>query len=126
VQATGRERQRESESDRVKQRRQSVKNIRILSGRGTLYIYIHIYIYVYIYICICLCICIYKLAGSSRLHRYPPPNRSWFYPPPFQNQYVMQGIRGRRSVTEDASDLGADVSPVMRASPSICRVLTID
>jgi len=33
---------------------------------------------------------------------------------------------GRRSVTEDASDVVSGVSPVMRVSPSICRVLTID
>jgi len=38
----------------------------------------------------------------------------------------MQGIGGRLSVAEDASDLVADVSPVMRASLSTFRVLTMD
>jgi len=46
-------------------------------------------------------------------------------PPPVQNQYVIQGMGGRCSVAEGAT--GVDVSyPGMRASPSNCRVLTID
>ena len=49
-----------------------------------------------------------------------------FTPTPVQTQYVKQGMGGRRLVAEDASDVVPGVSPVMRASPSTCRVLTID
>jgi len=50
-----------------------------------------------------------------------------FTPPPIQNQYVKQGMGGRRSpVAEDMTGVVLVASPEMRASPSTCRVLTID
>ena len=41
-----------------------------------------------------------------------------FTSPPVQNQYVKQGMGGRRSVAEDATGVVLVASPEMQASPA--------
>jgi len=95
-----------------------------------------VYVCMYVSVCqsvlSCVCACMYPCGFSVESWRVARVSIGilhqivhGFTPTPIKNQYVIQGMGVRCSVAEEATCVVQVVSPVMRASPSTCTVLTI-
>ena len=83
----------------------------------------HTHTFVRMYVSVCLVLLSWRAIRVSIGIRH---QNSPIWRPPTKTNTSYKAWDNAASVAEDALDLGADLSPAMRASSSTCRVLTIN